>query len=101
MVSFMEGTPKDSKSPPRQNGAAIRALREKDGWTQAALAEAVGIRQATLSAIESESASAYVTTLNLIARAMRVPVAAIMRDCDDTGRTGRQPADALATGTAA
>lgn len=87
----MEGTLKDTTSagatrgsrPRRQNGAAIRALREKDGWSQTALAEKVGIRQASLSAIESESANAYITTLNLIARALRVPVAAIMRDCDE------------------
>lgn len=88
MVSRMEETPKDTESPrvtrrgrlPRQNGPAIRALREKDGWTQDKLAKAVGIRQASLSAIERELSSAHITTLNLIARKLRVPVGAIMRD---------------------
>jgi DNA-binding XRE family transcriptional regulator len=79
----MERTLRDTKSarsvPPRQNGPAICALREKDGWTQTALAEAVGIRQASLSAIESESANARITTLNLIARKLHVPLDAIMR----------------------
>jgi transcriptional regulator with XRE-family HTH domain len=66
--------------PPRQNGPAIRALREKDGWSQSALATAAGIRQASLSAIETEVSNATVRTLNILARKLRVPVAAIMRD---------------------
>ena len=93
---LMEGTLRDTKfsgtaprsRPRRQNGAAIKALREKDGWSQTALAQRVGIRQASLSAIESESANAHITTLNLIARAMRVPVDAIMREEDDTAAKG-------------
>jgi DNA-binding XRE family transcriptional regulator len=71
--------------PKRQNGLTIRALREKDGFSQTALAKAVGIRQASLSAIESELADAHISTLNLIARALHVPVGAIMRNCP--GRT--------------
>lgn len=88
MVSRMDRTPQDTASPPRrprrQVGAAIRALREKDGWSQAALAEAAGIRQASLSAIETEAVSAHVMTLNRLARQLRVPVAAIMRDYEET-----------------
>jgi transcriptional regulator with XRE-family HTH domain len=84
----MEGTQEDIKSraalrrtgPPRQNGPSIKALREKDGWSQQALAAAVGIRQGTLSLIEREVSSARVTTLNTIARNLRVPVSAIMRE---------------------
>lgn len=95
MVSLMEETPKDTASrrvtrhgtPPRQNGLAIRALREKDGWSQSALATAAGIRQASLSAIESEQSNATVRTLNILARQLRVPVAAIMRDRDDEADT--------------
>lgn len=91
MVSPMEETPRDTGvrrvtrdgSRPRQNGPAIRAIREKDCWTQTALAKAVGIRQGTLSDIETEAASATVVTLNKIARKLRVPVDAIMRDPAD------------------
>lgn len=91
MVSLMEETPKDTTSgrvtrygkPPRQHGPAIRELRKKDGWSQTRLAKAVGIHQSTLSAIESELSNAADTTLNLIARKLRVPVDAIMRDWDD------------------
>lgn len=82
----MNGTPKDTEPPgsrsrraTRQNGAAVRALREKDGWSQEALAKAAGISQAGLSQIETESASAHATTLNRIARKLHVPVDAIMR----------------------
>ena len=87
----MEETPQDTEghrvtrggSPPRQNGAAIRAIREKDGWTQAALARAVKIKQGTLSGIEREVDNAGIAALNRIARKLRVPVGAIMRDRDD------------------
>jgi DNA-binding XRE family transcriptional regulator len=81
LADIESSDPDRRQLPKRQNGAAIRALREKDGWSQTALAREVGIRQATLSGIESESANAQVTTLNRIARALRVPVAAVMRDC--------------------
>lgn len=64
----------------RQNGAAIRALREKDGWSQTALAKAAGISQGSLSDIESETINAATLTLNRIARRLRVPADAIMRD---------------------
>lgn len=91
MVSFMKETPKDTRAPvsrrgksAKQNGPAIRALREKDGWTQTALAQAVGIRQASLSNIESETSNATIATLNLIARRLRVPLDAIMRGHGDT-----------------
>jgi transcriptional regulator with XRE-family HTH domain len=81
MVSLMNETPKDSPSPrvTRQNGIAIRVIREKDGISQNQLAKAVGIRQPSLSEIEGESVSARVVTLNMIARQLGIPVAAIMR----------------------
>jgi transcriptional regulator with XRE-family HTH domain len=67
--------------PRRQNGEAIRTLREKDGWkSQQAFADAVGLSQAALSNIEREMRQTRVSTLNRIARALGVPVAAIMRD---------------------
>jgi transcriptional regulator with XRE-family HTH domain len=87
----MRETPEDAGPPgrtrkraSRQNGPAIRALREKDGWSQTGLAKAAGIEQCTLSLIESESTNARVSTLNALARRLRVPVDAIMRDHDET-----------------
>ena len=67
----------------RQNGAAIRCLREKDGWHQPEFARKVGMSQAALSNIEREKRSARPATIHRIAHALRVPVAAITRDYDE------------------
>ena len=67
----------------RQNGAAIRSLREKDGWHQPEFARKVGMSQAALSNIEREKRSARPATIHRIAHALRVPVAAITRDYDE------------------
>lgn len=64
----------------RQNGAAIRSLREKDGWHQPEFARKVGMSQSALSNIEREKRSARPATIHRIARALRVPVAAITRE---------------------
>jgi XRE family transcriptional regulator, regulator of sulfur utilization len=69
----------------RQNGAAIRSLREKDGWHQPEFARKVGMSQSALSNIEREKRSARPATIHRIARALRVPVAAITREHDDGG----------------
>jgi XRE family transcriptional regulator, regulator of sulfur utilization len=67
----------------RQNGAAIRSLREKDGWHQPEFARKVGMSQSALSNIEREKRGARPATIHRIARALRVPVAAITREHDD------------------
>ena len=67
----------------RQNGAAIRSLREKDGWHQPEFARKVGMSQSALSNIEREKRSARPATIGRIARALRVPVAAITRERDE------------------
>jgi transcriptional regulator with XRE-family HTH domain len=69
----------------RQNGPAIRCLREKDGWHQPEFARQVGMSQAALSNIEREKRVARPATIHRIARALRVPVAAITRDYGDLG----------------
>lgn len=66
----------------RQNGPAIRSLREKDGVTQEDFARTVGLSQATLSNIERERRPVSMRTLNRIARALCVPTAAITRYYD-------------------
>ena len=68
----------------RPNGAAIRSLREKDGWHQPDFAREVGVTQAALSNIEREKRGARPATIHRIARALRVPVAAITREYDET-----------------
>jgi transcriptional regulator with XRE-family HTH domain len=63
----------------RQNGAAIRALRRKDGQSVSDLAESVGLSAQGLTNIENEFRQASPEALNRIARALSVPVAAITR----------------------
>ena len=70
----------------RQNGAAIRSLREKDGWHQTDFAREVGMSQSALSNIEREKRSARPATIHRIARVLRVPVAAITRESDGPDR---------------
>jgi XRE family transcriptional regulator, regulator of sulfur utilization len=72
----------------RQNGAAIRSLREKDGWHQPEFARKVGMSQSALSNIEREKRSARPATIHRIARVLRVPVAAITREYDVLGLRG-------------
>lgn len=98
----MEETLKDTESrrygrdgrPIRQNGPAIRALREKDGWTQAAFAGALSKSGGYLSAIESETEAAPVVLLNRMARVLRVPAGAIMRDWSEDDSDGSEPGEA-------
>jgi transcriptional regulator with XRE-family HTH domain len=65
-----------------QNGSSIKHLRLKDGWKQRDLASQAGITQSALSYIEAERHPASDLVINRLARALRVPVAAITRDRD-------------------
>lgn len=62
------------------NGATIRALRVKDGYSIAGLARAAGIAHSHLIYIEREEKVPSERTLNKIARALAVPTAALMRN---------------------
>jgi DNA-binding XRE family transcriptional regulator len=61
----------------RQNGAAIRALRRKDGRKVGELADAVGLHAQALVNIENGFRQASWETLARIAKALCVPVEAI------------------------
>lgn len=53
----------------------IRVLREQRGWTQAQLAEAAGMKQSRICALEDANYSSWsVTTLKRLARAFDVPL---------------------------
>jgi transcriptional regulator with XRE-family HTH domain len=96
----MNGTPQDTASPrtapTRQHGPALRALREKDGLSQADLARAAGLSQADLSRFETESANARVATINRLARALGVGAAAIMREIPEPAPVAPQQPKAVA-----
>jgi transcriptional regulator with XRE-family HTH domain len=100
----MEETPRDTASgrvarsakPTRQHGPAIAALREKDGLSQTKFAKLLGISQPTLSGIESEQSNASMPMVNLIARRLVVPVAAIVRYREAENAGEDAPAEAEA-----
>lgn len=66
-------------TPATQNGFAIRALREKDGRSVQWLADYAGITAPHMRNIENEHRNASRAHLNLIAKALDVPVAALRR----------------------
>jgi transcriptional regulator with XRE-family HTH domain len=69
----------------RQNGAAIRAFREKEGLTVAELARFVGLHPQALRNIENGSRPASKEAIYNLSRVLRVPVPAITRDGTDCG----------------
>lgn len=64
----------------RHNGAAIRAMRIKDGKKPGPFATDALISYAHLDNIENERKQASVEVLHRIAKALNVPVNAIVRD---------------------
>jgi len=69
----------------RQNGAAIRAIREKDRRSVADVAQFAGLHPQALRNIENGSRPASTETILRIAEILNVPVAAITRDGTDSG----------------
>lgn len=67
-------------TPANQNGFAIRAFREHAGLSVQWLADAAGVTAPHMRNIENEHRNASATHLNLIAKALDVPVAALRRD---------------------
>lgn len=63
----------------RQNGAAIRAIRELRGMSPGDLAAAAGVKEQSLRNIENGHRPASDPVINAIAGALAVPVEAITR----------------------
>ncbi len=53
----------ESAHTPRQIGALIRRARKKRGWSQTLLGEKAGLRQETISLIETESPGTRLETM--------------------------------------
>lgn len=64
-------------------GAAVRKRRLEQGWTQAELARAAGIRTHTVTACESGDHRAQPSTVRRIAEALRCSVPDIARVVDE------------------
>lgn len=81
MVQGMQKRPARAvPTPANQNGFAIRAFREKDGQTLQWLADAIPVSAPHMRNIENENRNASPEHLNLIAKALDVPVAALRRN---------------------
>lgn len=79
----------------------IRVLREQRGWTQAQLAERVGMKQSRISAVEDANYSGWtISTLKRLGRAFDVPLnvsygtfGRLLAGLDDFNRAGLQRYD--------
>lgn len=68
----------DDKKLARQIGAAIRSRRKEKGWTQAQLAEAVGVEKESVSRFENGAISPSVGRLLQLADALSSPISAFL-----------------------
>lgn len=66
--------------------AGIRSHRGARGWSQGALAERVGLHQATVSTIEKGERGIDVNDLFLFAEAFGIPVVALFREAPKSMR---------------
>lgn len=64
----------DDKKLARQIGATIRDRRKAQGWTQAQLAETVGVEKESISRFETGAISPSVGRLLQLADALKTPV---------------------------
>jgi HTH-type transcriptional regulator/antitoxin HipB len=60
----------DLARTPRQIGAAIQRARKKRGWSQTQLADSAGLRQATVSQIESGGTPAKLNSILTVLAAL-------------------------------
>lgn len=60
----------DLARTPKQIGTIIQRARKKRGWTQMALAERAGLRQATISLIESGDKPAKLASILAVLAAL-------------------------------
>lgn len=65
---FIKYAPKVKLTP----GMMIREIREKQGLTQAQLAEKTGLKQSTISSLEKDRATLGIDRAKVLARALRV-----------------------------
>lgn len=63
-------------------GRRVRLLREKAGWTQAQLAERIGVQAPAVSRFEGGAKRVTLETLRRIAHVFRVSPADILRETD-------------------
>jgi putative transcriptional regulator len=62
----------------RSRGARIKQAREKADWTQAELAERVGVRRNTINRVENDLSRPSLALLEKIAQALKIKLADIV-----------------------
>ncbi|MCE7949619.1 MAG: XRE family transcriptional regulator [Xanthomonadales bacterium PRO7] len=62
----------------KQLGQNLAVLRNKRSWTQADLAEKIGVATETISRYERGTAAASLKTLDALAQILRVPLAELL-----------------------
>jgi XRE family transcriptional regulator, regulator of sulfur utilization len=67
----------------RNFGAAVRHLRELQGWSQEQLAEHAGLNRSYVGEIERGSAIASIVTVDKLARALGVSIERLLRPAAD------------------
>ncbi|ABE36047.1 helix-turn-helix family protein [Paraburkholderia xenovorans LB400] len=67
----------------RNFGAAVRRLRELQGWSQEQLAEYAGLNRSYVGEIERGSAIASIVTVDKLARAFGVSIECLLRSSSD------------------
>lgn len=60
-------------------GATVRRLREARGWSQEHLAEEAGLNRSYVGEIERGEVIASIVTVEKLAKALAVPIAALLR----------------------
>jgi transcriptional regulator with XRE-family HTH domain len=65
----------------KANGAAIRAIRERSGISQAEVANRCGVDRSVINRIEAGTKPGRPELIGAIAVALKVPVTAIIHDC--------------------
>ncbi|KAF1030086.1 MAG: HTH-type transcriptional regulator SutR [Burkholderia plantarii] len=68
----------------RQFGFTVRRLRETRAWSQEQLAEHAGLNRSYVGEVERGEAIASLVTVEKLARAFEVSVAALLRPASDT-----------------
>lgn len=62
------------------NGAALKAIRERTGLTQSALAELTDVSQGRISELEKGAVKVRPGTVKALADALQVPTVALLGD---------------------
>ncbi len=66
----------------------IKAWREHRGWTQLDLSSTAGVRRDLIAQIETRRKNGSIETLDRIARALNVPMEALLEEKENQGRNG-------------